>query len=344
MIRLLRSLPLLALAAAACRSDAPADALGALPASSADVTITVRDTVLPVTVEASGIAAPVREATLSTKLMGSITEVLVHEGQAVAAGEVLARIDARDIAAKGTQTDAGIAQAEASYKDALAQTERIRALYADSAAPKAMLDDAEAGLARAEAGVRGARGAGAEVQAARAYADVRAPFNGVITKRFVDPGAFVAPGSPVVAIQDASRLRISVSVAPSEVRRVARGARLSASVEGQAATAIVEGVVPAAGGAMYTVNAIVDNAALRFQSGGSAVLLLPQGERPMLLVPVAAIVREGDLTGVRLRAADGSSGLRWLQVGREWDGRVEVLSGLRAGEVVVIPPAITRER
>jgi hypothetical protein len=125
---------------------------------------------------------------------------------------------------------------------------------------------------------------------------------------------------------------------------VARGARLSASVEGQAATAIVEGVVPAAGGAMYTVNAIVDNAALRLQSGGSAVLLLPQGERPMLLVPVAAIVREGDLTGVRLRAADGSSGLRWLQVGREWDGRVEVLSGLRAGEVVVIPPAITRER
>ncbi len=344
MIRLRHSLPLLVLTAAACRSEVPADAHAAPSALPANVTITVRDTVLPVTVEASGIAAPVREATLSTKLMGSITEVLVHEGQVVSAGEVLARIDARDIAAKGAQADAGIAQAEASYKDALAQTERVRALYADSAAPKAMLDDAEAGLARAEAGVRAARGAGAEVQAVRAYADVRAPFNGVITKRFVDPGAFVAPGSPVVAIQDASRLRISASVAPSEVRHVARGAHLSASVEGQAAIAIVEGVVPAAGGALYTVNAIVDNAALRFQSGGSAVLLLPQGERPMLLVPVAAIVREGDLTGVRLRAANGSSGLRWLRIGRESDGHVEVLSGLRAGDVVVIPPAISVER
>ena len=241
MIRLRSSLPLCALAFAACHPKSPAAPLPAANvAPTRTVPLVVHDTTIGTALEASGTAAPVREATLGTRLMGSVTEVLVHEGQRVRQGDVLARIDARDVNAKGTQAAAGLAQAEAMYENARIQISRLRALYADSAAPKAQLDDAEAGLARAEAGVHAARGAAAEVDAVRSYAEIRAPFDGVIVKRYVDPGAFVAPGAPMIGIEDASRIRLSVTVAPSDARGIVSGTRLVARIEAQPARAIVE--------------------------------------------------------------------------------------------------------
>jgi len=59
---------------------------------------------------------------------------------------------------------------------------------------------------QAEAGLRAANASGAEVESVRDYAVVRAPFAGIVTRRFVDPGAFAAPGMPLATIQDASRL------------------------------------------------------------------------------------------------------------------------------------------
>jgi RND family efflux transporter MFP subunit len=342
MIARRTALPFLALAITACHRE-PA-VLSSAAGTVSRTAFVVHDTSISASLEASGIAAPVREATLSTKLMGSVTDVLVREGQRVRAGDLLLRIDARDVNAQGAQAAAGVAQAEAVYANARAQTERMRALYADSAAPKAQLDEAEAGLARAEAGVRAARAASSQVDAVRAYADVRAPFDGTVVKRFVDPGAFVAPGAPLVSVQDASRLRLSVSVAPLEARGVRSGDRLAARVEDRPASAVVEGVVPAAGGAIYTVNALIDNGGGQFLAGGSGTLLLPQATHDGILLPADALVREGDLTGVYVRGAAGASELRWLQVGRVVSGRVEVLSGLRAGETVEIAAPIAREQ
>jgi RND family efflux transporter MFP subunit len=219
---------------------------------------------------------------------------------------------------------------------------RIRALYADSAAPKAQLDDAESALARADAGVRAARGAVAEVEAARAYAEVRAPFDGTITKRFVDPGSFVTMGAPLIAIEDASRLRLSVTVTPSDARAITPGTRLDARIENQPASAVVEGVVPAAGSALFTLNAVIENASGRLLAGSSGTLLLPRANHTGILLPEAALVHDGDLTGTRVRAANGTLELRWLQVSRVDTGHVEVLSGLRSGETVALDASTTR--
>jgi multidrug efflux pump subunit AcrA (membrane-fusion protein) len=97
--------------------------------------LVLRDTTISTQLEAAGIAEPLREATLGSRLMGAVTEVLVQEGQRVRAGQLLARIDARDLAAQRSQTEAAIAEADAAYQEAETQAARFRALYADSAAP-----------------------------------------------------------------------------------------------------------------------------------------------------------------------------------------------------------------
>jgi RND family efflux transporter MFP subunit len=269
--------------------------------------------------------------------MGSVTEVLVREGDRVGQGAVLARVDARDIAARREQVHAGIDEAAAVHQDAETQAARFRALYADSAATRAQLDAAETGLARARAGLEAARAAAGELDALGTYSEVRAPFAGVVTERFVDRGAFVAPGSPLVRVEDASRLRVRVTVTPGVAAALARGDSVAARIEDQPAAAIVEGVVPA-GASLYNVNAIVDNRAGAFSSGGSAVLLLSTGQRSGLLVRARALVREGDLVGVRVGTPAGSE-LRWIRTGPGPEGQVEVLAGLRAGERVLVPAA-----
>lgn len=296
--------------------------------------VAVTEAVIPDAFEASGNAEPIRVATVSTKLMGTVTAVTVHEGERVAAGQLLVRLDARDLVARRAQVEAGLAEATAVYRDGTVQAARMRALYADSAATKAQLDQAETGLARAEAAVASARGMAAELAATASYADVRAPFAGIVTRRFVDPGSFAAPGAPLVTVEDASTLRVTVSAAPDVVRGLGRGATVTATIGDTAVPATIEGVVPA-GANLYTVNALVPNVANRFLSGSAATLALPRGTRRAILVPEGAIVREGDLTGVRTAAA-GQASLRWVKLGRAQSGAVEVLSGLSPGDTVVV--------
>ena len=299
---------------------------------------TVRDTTIAARFEAAGVARPLADATLSTKLMGQVVEVRVREGDAVSRGQPLIRIDASDLAAKRAQVEASIREAQAVVRDAETQARRMRTLYEQDAAPKVQLDAAETGLERARARLATGRAAAAEVDAMARYATVRAPFAGIVTARLVDPGDFEEPGAPMVTVLDAGRLRIAATAAPDVVVGIQRGDTLHARIEDAPATAVVEGVVPSAAGNLYTVNALVENPDGRFLPGSAATLSLPRGSRSALLVPARAVVRQGDLTGVRVRTADGSV-LRWVRLGETRDGAVEVLAGLEAGDVILVPPS-----
>lgn len=310
-------------------------------AAASGATYIVRDTVIESSFEVSGIAGPVERAVLSTKLTGSVTRVLVQEGDRVRRGALLAQIDARDIDAKRTQVEASVSAAEAVHREATTQAARFRALYADSAATRYQLDQVETGLARAEAALGAARASGAELDAVGDYANISAPFAGLITQRFADPGAFVAPGSPVIEIQRDDRLRLSVTVPPATAQALRAGQVLQATIEGREALAEVEGVFPVSAGAVYTINAIVANPKGEFLVGGAATLRIPQGQRRTILLPASALIQEGDLTGVRVRTPAGTE-LRFLKVAAITSAVaapsfpvVEVLSGLRVGDAIL---------
>ena len=102
--------------AAACSSEARENTPAPVPRT-AGTLYTVRDTLVMATFDATGVAAPLQQATLSTKLMGTVTQVLVKEGDVVGAGQLLVRIDARDLNAKGAQAAASLAEADAMHRD-----------------------------------------------------------------------------------------------------------------------------------------------------------------------------------------------------------------------------------
>jgi len=332
MSRLAAVVAVVVLGSACSGGEQPEPAAASSPAGE---WIEVIEVQRPGTFEASGVAEPYQESTLSTKLMGTVVSVAVREGDRVPAGAVVAEIDSRELNARATQVEAAVAEAEAMHRDALTNAQRMRALFAEEAAPRAQLDAAETGLARAEAAVRAAQAGATELAAMRTYARVTTPFAGTIVRRSVDPGAFAAPGAPLLTIQDASRLRVSVTAPPAVARLLSRGAPVAVRIEDVPASAVVEGVVPA-GGSLYTVNAIVDNQAGEYLAGSAAALALPAGERASIVLPQSVVRREGDLTGVLVRQPKGSE-LRWVRLGRSVSDSVEVLAGLRPGEQVLVP-------
>src|SRR5512147_192006 len=104
--------------AAACGRTPETKTQVALAAPSAGEIYIVHDTTIDAAFDAAGVAAPIQQATLSTRLMGTVTDVLVKEGDRVAAGQVLLTLDARDLSAKSTQLDASVAEAVATHVDA----------------------------------------------------------------------------------------------------------------------------------------------------------------------------------------------------------------------------------
>lgn len=304
----------------------------------AGTALVVADTTLTTSFAAAGVAEPLQQATVSTKLMGTVNAVLVQEGDIVRAGQALVQIDARDLEAKAAQVAAAIADAEAMQKEAATHAARFTALYQDSAATRAQYDAAMTGLARADAGLRAARASNSELAAVRSYATVRAPFSGMVTLRMVDAGSFAAPGAPLITLQDISSLRLSVTVPADVARHVARGQRVQASVDGDSATARIEGVVPAGAGGLYTVNALLENRNGARRAGSAVTLVLSTGSKQALAIPQRALVRDGDLVGVVVRH-NGADERRWIRIGDDRGALVEVTSGLRSGETIVVPAA-----
>lgn len=296
--------------------------------------VAVIDTVLAATTDATGMTAPLESAILSTKLMASVAEVLVIEGARVARNQLLVRLDLRDLVAKKHQAEAMLADAEAERDLAEMAAVRLRALYADSAAPKATLDAAESGVVRAKAGVRAAQAALAELAATTSYGVIKAPFDGVVMRRFVDPGAFVGPGAPLMTVDRVGARRVTATVPAAAAEVVTPGDTVSVMINGEEHEARVEGTIRSGAGT-WAVNAILPNADGMIASGSAATIRLPAGERSALLVPTAALTRQGDLTTLLRRTAHGDL-LTVVRTGQSVGQFTEVLGGLSAGDSVVI--------
>jgi len=286
---------------------------------------------------------PIQRAAPGTVLMGRVEQVLVQEGDRVTKGQTLARIQSRDVAARLAQAEAGVAAGRAMESNAKLMLERMERLHSRDAASQKNLDDAVAGYASAAAGLRAAE---EEVEAARvalSYADVTSPFAGLVVEKRIEVGDVAAPGMPLFVIEDVSRVKVEAQVPESAALLLEVGDAVEVEVRGQSAEARLTELIPAADprSRTFAVRSVLDNPDGRLRSGMFARMRLPGKEWSVVAVPLPSIVRRGPLTGVFVvRDEDGvrRSRLRWVTLGREREGHVEVLTGLRPDDRLVLDP------
>ncbi|MBC8426228.1 efflux RND transporter periplasmic adaptor subunit [bacterium] len=296
---------------------------------------------LPVVATATASVEPEVRVTVSTRMMGWVSELHVREGDAVVKGQRLLTIDDQDMKAKRAQVEAGIREAEAVVANAERMAARFENLYAAKAVSKSQLDDVQTGLDRARAGLAQAEAARAEIQVHLGYLDIKAPMSGVVTRRMVEEGDMANPGHPLLYIDRIERMKVVAGLGEKDVNNVRAGDRAHVQVSSlDDATYIVEvaRVIPAAnpGSRTYDVEMYLDNADGRLWPGMFARVRLETGRRQGVLVPRSALIDRGQLTGVFTVDAAGEARLRWVRTGDEVGDAVEIVSGLSGGETIVL--------
>jgi RND family efflux transporter MFP subunit len=156
-----------------------------------------------------------------------------------------------------------------------------------------------------------------------------------------------APGSPFFTLENLDPVKVTVQVPETEVVGLEAGSPASVRIPALDldVEAEIDRVVPSGDpvSRTFAVQLLVDNPDGSIKSGMFARVLFSSGQREVLTVPEGALVRRGQMEGIFV-VEDGTARLRWIKSGRGDDGRVEVLSGLDAGERYVLdPPARLRD-
>lgn len=287
-------------------------------------TRTVETRTVPVFEEVVGTVMAKLRATIEAKVTGRITELPVALGQKFKSGDLLVRLDAPEIKARLDQAEAGLQQAERDWK-------RTSALFAQQTASRAESDAAEARYLMA-------KGAVAEARALLGNVEVRAPFDGVVTKKSADVGDLALPGKPLVEIEDPRRLQLEADVPETIAGKVRPGDRMTIhpSQTRNATVGIVVEIAPIADPISRTFRVkldLPDNGGL--MSGQFARLAVPSGETTAMRVPSAAVVQRGQLEIV-FAVESQHARLHLVKTGRRVDDETEILSGLDLGDVVVV--------
>jgi multidrug efflux pump subunit AcrA (membrane-fusion protein) len=183
----------------------------------------------------------------------------------------------------------------------------------------------------------------AEIASARihaGYARITSPISGIVTARQTELGSTATPGAPLLTIEDSSHYRLEAAVEESQLGkiRLSDEARVRIDAVGDEGLAgVVVEILPAADpmSRSYTVKIDLPSRPM-LRSGLYGTARFVRGQREAMTIPRRAVVQRGQLTSVLVVDDAGIARLRLINTGKTFDDRVEVLSGLSAGERIII--------
>ena len=306
-------------------------------------TVEITTSKVPTTYQYPGTVASVKKSTLSTRIMGQVDKVYASEGDKVEKGQLLLAIRSNDIAAKKSQVEANIVEVTAAFENAEKDYNRIASLYESKSATKKELDDITTHYNMMKAKLEAVKKAKAEVVEMMTYANIRAPYSGVVTNRFVDGGDMANPGMPLIAVEAPGQFEVITRIPESEIDLVSKGDSVFVAIKN--CKEDVKGVVSRvstssrlSGAQFETKVLLIPNAkqesALR--SGMFAQVKLSKGADEKIMVPKDLILNRGQLNGIWTVSQSEAALLRWVRLGKSEGNRIEVLSGLSEGDKLIV--------
>jgi RND family efflux transporter MFP subunit len=281
----------------------------------------------PVLLPVTGTVRPLRRATIAAKVTGVIEQLPITLGQRLASGELVAQLAASDLSARVAQATTQLAQARRDL-------ERDTRLAAGGAATEDAVKIATDRVALAEAAFR-------EAETTLGFATLRAPFDGVVSRRFVYAGDLATPGLPLIELESSDTFEVEVPVPDSLAGGLKPGTSLPVSVplaNEEFAGSVVEVSSAADSSARSVLAKISVPASKKVRSGQVARVLLSSASARTLLVPAQAVSVYGQMERVFVVTADKRASLRLVKTGASVGDNIEIVSGLEAGERIVVAP------
>ena len=297
----------------------------------------------------SGQITAAQTAQISTRMMGTITQVLVKVGDRVRKGQLLVTLNSQDLLARKAQVNAAIAEAEANVRNAKKDFDRFTNLFEKQSASAKELDNMTLQYQSAVARLDAAKQMRNEVDAQMAYTHLTAPFDGLVTQKLGDIGSLANPGMPILTLEQAGQLQVTASVSETDIQSIQKGSRAKIEIRsiGRTFTAPISEVSPSSQftGGQFLVKCNIPEADKKgLYAGMYANLWIAsenqkqdrQEQAGQVLVPANSLVHHDQLVGLYTISSQNTALLRWIRTGKTIGDQVEVLSGLSANEPFIL--------
>jgi membrane fusion protein (multidrug efflux system) len=293
----------------------------------------------------SGTLEPDREAVLRAEVPGSVLQTYADQGQAVSAGTVLARLDARGIQDAYLSARAGLVAARNAEDVATKDLSRNEKLLAAGAIAERDIDQSRRAAIAAQAALEDAKSRLATAEKAYRSTTVTAPFNGIVSERPVSAGDIVQPGGALFTVVDPSSMRLEASVPAEQLASIRIGVPVSFTVSGYPGRQFIGRITrinPTADPTTRQVRIYVSipNEGRSLVGGLFANGRMSTATKTGLVVPQAAV----DIRGTNpsaMRVKQGKAEKVQVQVGLtdKASETIEILSGLQAGDTLLLGAA-----
>lgn len=285
---------------------------------------------------------PFWTADLSPKVDGRVASLYVDEGDTVRAGAVIATLDTDELLPQVTQAEGSMYSAKANLEQAELDLQRAIPLARQGAISAQALDTARIKRDLAIGQLRSAEGGLAQLRARFDNANLPAPRDGIVTKRYMQAGYYAKTGSPIISLADVSSMLVKASVGEAEVSQLRLGMPATvkiAALGDKTFSGTVTRLTPVAAlpARTFTAEVTVPNAEGILKTGMFAqVLISGEVHKNVVAVPEGALVLREDQKAVYVVTADNKAQLRILKLGYVNGGWAEVLDGVKEGEAIVV--------
>jgi RND family efflux transporter MFP subunit len=281
---------------------------------------------------------------LSTRMIGQIAKFNVETGQKVKKDQILVEIHAKDVRAKKAQVKANQIEAEAAYNNAKKDYDRYVVLFDQKSASQKEMDDVSTQYNMAKARLEAVKAMEVEVNEMLRYTSIKAPYDGVITRKYMNEGDLASPGIPLLAIEKQGEFKVMARIPETEITKISKNDPVLVQISALNNVKIKGFVSEVNPSSQYTGNQFEAKIILQASkeqksslfSGMYANVLLQKGSMPSIMIPEKVLVHKGQLSGIYTVSQSGTAMLRWLRLGKRIGDQVEVLSGLSDGERYII--------
>ncbi len=299
---------------------------------------------IPSVEQAPGTIRPLHETALAAKVREpeKIVQMNVTAGQEVHKGDLLVKLDSSTWQNRKEMAEAKLQSVQAARDDAQKTFDRIKEIVKKGAATVTEADNAKYRFEAAQAEALAAHRALDEAAMNLDYTQIRAPMDAVVIDKRADVGDTVSPGQILVSLYD--KMQLVANVREGLIKRLKPGQTIGVYIDDlwAACEGTISEIVPQADPATRTFQVkVVGPCHAGVRPGMYAKLIVPLGDKKVLVIPPEAVMQVGQLTMVDVPGVNGPE-RRYVQLGRQVDlgGRpyVEILSGLKAGEKVALAP------
>jgi len=308
---------------AGCNDPAERSTASALPPLEVQIE-TLAESLVPIQVELAGTVQAVEHATISARVSGQIIKLPVQIGSKVEKGDLLVKIAAAEINARLQQAETQLAQAQRN----LARETKLQEVNASTRTKVKTLKEL---VQINEAVYR-------EARTIFGYTQITAPFAGTVTDKPVDVGDQASPGVPLLKLENGTALEVVIQVPESLSHSLSLESRLPLTVPAAGLTlnAQIREIAPTVDPASRTTQIkLMLPPSPGLHSGQFARVALLDNQAKTLVINSRALRKNGQLQQVFV-AEQGLARMRLVRIGAEFDGHTEILSGLQAGDQVVI--------